>query len=82
MTIAKKPAKKSAKETKAAKFITDAGKNGRASQDRLDLVPVLVNFDRGLLTRVDAMAKEMGLNRTAFVVSASAEKLRALERTV
>jgi hypothetical protein len=42
-------------------------------------VPVIINFDRALLERLDRRAKNMGLNRTAFVVNAAAEKLLQLE---
>jgi hypothetical protein len=72
MSIARKPTPIN-KESKAKKFI-----QGPADDGKLELQPVLINFDKALLARIDSTARSMGLNRTAFVVSAVAEKLRAL----
>jgi hypothetical protein len=67
--------------TKANKFIamgTAPPANGTAKRELRD---VIIGFDRSLLERIDEKARQMGLNRTAFVVNAVAEKLIALERT-
>ena len=74
MSIARTP-KPSKTATKTAKFIRGNG----ATPPKLDRLPVMINLDRSFLDRIDTMAQEMGLNRTAFITNALAEKLRALE---
>lgn len=69
--LAKKPAKT---ETRAQRFIQANG-----TTPKRDLRTVIIGFDRGLLERIDRIAQNMGLNRTAFVVNAVAEKLMQLE---
>jgi transposase-like protein len=82
MNIARNPNRNAGRATPAAskkqakKFIR--GKSGPAAAR--ELVGVLINFDRELLDRITQAAREMGLNRSAFIVSAAAEKLRPLER--
>jgi hypothetical protein len=49
------------------------------SPARLDMVPVMLNLDRTLLERINDMARQMGLNRSAFIVYSVSEKLRSLE---
>jgi hypothetical protein len=73
--IAKNP-RPSAKDKKTDKFI----RGSKASAPARKLVPVLINFNRELLDRITEAARESGLNRSAFIVSAAAEKLRAIER--
>jgi hypothetical protein len=67
------------KETQAASFIARAGstsaRNGRARNN----VRVITGFDAEFLARLDRAARSMGLNRSAFIVSAVAERLRELE---
>jgi hypothetical protein len=75
MTIARNPKK----DVQAARFIRGARKTDGAGAKR-NLVPVWLNFDQQLLERVHDMAKTMGLNRSAFIVNAVAEKLRQLEQ--
>lgn len=70
--------KKVSKEVKANRYIA-AGSPPPDVKAPRDLVPVIINFDRALLERLDRRAKNMGLNRTAFVVNAAAEKLLQLE---
>jgi hypothetical protein len=76
MTIARNPRRtpKTARDKKAEKFIR--GKNGTPPPRELKAVPV--NFDVGLLERIDLAARDLGLNRSAFIVSAAGEKLRSL----
>jgi hypothetical protein len=74
MSIARKPTPIT-KETKTKRFIQGPA---AASDGKLELQPVLINFDKALLGRIDSTARSMGLNRTAFIVSAAAEKLRSL----
>lgn len=69
--------KTKSKDAQAAEFIGGAGKNGQA---KLELRAITVNVDRELLERIDSMARLMGLNRSSFIISATAEKLRQLEQ--
>jgi hypothetical protein len=75
MTIARNPKK----DVDAARFIRNADKTNGAGAKRT-LVPIWVKFDQELLDRVNGMAKAMGLNRSAFIVNAVAERLRHLEQ--
>lgn len=74
MTIARSPKKDAA----ASRFIRNA--KDTAAGARRKLVPVWVNVDQDLLDRLNDMAKAMGLNRSAFIVNAIAERLRQLEQ--
>jgi hypothetical protein len=79
MTIARNPKKDvDPARFKAARFIRNAETAGAGAKRKL--VPVWVNLDRELLDRVNGMAFAMGLNRSAFIVNAIAEKLRQLEQ--
>jgi hypothetical protein len=71
--------KKVSKEVKANRYIAAGSPPAVDAKAPRDLVPVIINFDRNLLERLDRRAKSMGLNRTAFVVNAAAEKLLQLE---
>ena len=68
--ITRAPKKKS-----ATKFI---GQAESEPAGRRRLVPVTVNFDIEFLERVDRVAKQMGLNRSAWLINAAAEKLHHL----
>jgi hypothetical protein len=75
-------APKPKKETQVASFIARAragtsARNGRARNN----VRVITGFDAEFLARLDRAARKMGLNRSAFIVSAVAERLRELEKT-
>jgi uncharacterized protein (DUF1778 family) len=59
-------------------MVTSSKKSARIKQPR-DLVRVITRFERDLLQRVDAAAADQGLNRTAFVLNAVAERLRVLK---
>jgi len=59
MTVSKK---KTAAPSKPPRK-TAPGSAGR------DLVPVLINFERSFLARVDERARERGLNRSAFIIA-------------
>jgi hypothetical protein len=71
--------KKVSKEVKANRYIAAGSPPPADVKAPRDLVPVIINFDRALLERLDRRAKNMGLNRTAFVVNAAAEKLLQLD---
>lgn len=74
MTIARNPKK----DAEASRFIRGASKDGAGA--RRKLITIWLNVDEDLLNRVNDMAKSMGLNRTAFITNAVAEKLRQLEQ--
>lgn len=62
------------KDAKASRFI------GKATvENKRELVQVWLNVDAQLLARVDAMARSMGLTRSAFMISAVARELNQLE---
>lgn len=72
--IARKPKRK---EGKAIGFIRGASAPNKPAKRRK--VRVITGVDEGLLERVDAAAAAQGLNRSAFVMTAIAERLRQLE---
>ena len=79
MAIARNPIrnrKTGTGDKEAEQFIR--GNNGGAPPR--ELKPILINFEISLLDRIDAAARDAGLNRSAFVVSAVSDKLRQLER--
>jgi hypothetical protein len=83
MVIAKKP--RITKEQKTQRLIAKGARSngkldGAGEGIKLDLVPIVVRFDRDLLDRIDASAKEHGQNRTAYIIMAAHEKLKRLER--
>lgn len=61
------------KDVKASRFI------GKATTEKRELVQVWLNVDAQLLGRADAMARSMGLTRSAFIINAIAERLHNLE---
>jgi hypothetical protein len=71
--IARKPKITASKTTK---FLRGNG----SAPPKLDRLPIMINFDRNFLDRIDRVAQEMGLNRTAFITNAVAEKLIVLEK--
>jgi hypothetical protein len=76
--IAKKP--KSQKDLKADKFMQAGAATPAAANGTREFKPVLINFERNLLQRIDALALKMGMNRSAFIVNAVAERVLKLER--
>jgi hypothetical protein len=68
--IAKKPKSKPASAPAAKAFLGKANKRV--------LKPIIINVDVDLLARIDLAASESGLNRTAFIINAVSEKLRAI----
>lgn len=71
MAIAKTPkrqqtAKTLPREERAAEaFIAGAGEVGTSEETRK--VPIMMRFDRAVLTRVDAAAKRRGISRSAWI---------------
>jgi hypothetical protein len=80
MTIAKKPARKPpiaiAASKKASKFINAAG---AAAAGENDLFTITLNVPRKILDRINEAARLEGVNRTAFMISASIERVRSIE---
>jgi hypothetical protein len=75
--IAKKP-KPSAKE---ATFITGAAaSNSGTPRGQFNFQRVTINVDQAMVNKVDAQARSMGLNRSAFILMAIHEKVRQMER--
>jgi hypothetical protein len=72
MTIAKSP--KRSTETRAEKFIAEAGKPVRSNKI---LTPV--RFAPEMLERIDKAARRLGISRSAFINSSAAEKLERME---
>lgn len=76
MAIAKQPkrnrsaTKKSDDERAAVDFISKADSLEKTSQDEktdTKKAPVMVRFDRNLLSRVDEAAKHRGISRSAWI---------------
>ena len=71
MAIARNPIrnrKPEIRDQQAEKFIR--GNTGGAPPR--ELKPILINFEISLLDRIDAAARDAGLNRSAFIVGAVA----------
>ena len=73
MAIAKKPNRHQIatippqQEQAAEAFIQGAGQPGPAEREDKRKVPVMMRFDRDVLTRVDAAAKRRGISRSAWI---------------
>jgi hypothetical protein len=71
MAIAKKPNRNrneiSPDEQRAAAFITGAEQKPEPENDETKKVPIMMRFDRDVLTRVDAAAKRRGISRSAWI---------------
>ena len=81
MPVANPRKKTASKETKAKAFIHQSpNSNGGASTPKRELRDVLIGFDRALLERIDRAAQNMGLSRTAFVVSSTAKAVMIFEK--
>lgn len=73
MAIAKKPKRQqiattSPQQEKAAEdFIAGAGEPSTTTSEEKRKVPIMMRFDRDVLTRVDAAAKRRGISRSAWI---------------
>ncbi len=73
MAIEKTPkrqqiAKTLPREERAAEaFIAGAGVLGTTEHENKRKVPIMMRFDRDVLTRVDAAAKRRGISRSAWI---------------
>lgn len=89
MAIAKNPKRSlsaSMDEKQAEAFISGAGQ--QPSQPTPDQTPeetngnkkpIMVRVDPEMLKRIDRAAKRLGISRSAFMVSSTAEKLESME---
>lgn len=66
-----------ASEKKAEGFIAGAGKKADQAEPR-KLVPVMIKVDPAMLERFNAAARRLGINRTAFIISSTVEKLERI----
>lgn len=81
MAIAKNPKRNTTRvgEREAQAFISGAGQASAAVQDRQLKEPIMVRVAPDLLSRIDAAAKRLGISRSAFIVSSTAERLERME---
>jgi len=77
MAIAENPKRNTLKEAKADSFIAGAAKpTGDQEQNRK---PIMIRVQPEMLERIDRAAKRLGLTRTGFIISSTAEKLERME---
>ena len=90
MAIAKNPNKlappaplSTDSDTAAAAFIAKSGGPGIAASEGPAIEskkrPIMVRIPPDVLTRIDAGARRLGINRTAFLISSAVEKLERME---
>lgn len=95
MAIAKNPKRSlsanptSDKEREAEAFISGAGQGvtggqnaggqGAMSTPEQNKKPIMVRIDPEILERIDRAAKRLGISRSAFIVSSTAERLERME---
>lgn len=56
-------------------FIADAGRAPAAGRKQ----PIMLRVAADLILRIDAAARRLGISRSAFMVSSTAEKLERME---
>jgi hypothetical protein len=66
-------------DTRAENFIAGAGKPVAEELDEGNRKPIMIRAQPAMIARIDAAAKRLGLTRTAFIISAAAEKLERME---
>jgi predicted HicB family RNase H-like nuclease len=81
MAIAKNPKRNTVitGERGAQAFISGAGKGAAVPQERQLKEPIMVRIAPDLLSRIDNAAKRLGISRSAFIVSSTAERLERME---
>jgi hypothetical protein len=81
MAITKNPKRNTPATTDrdAEKFISGAGKGTATDTADANKKPVIVRVDPKLLQRIDHAAKRLGISRSAFMVSSTAERLERME---
>jgi predicted HicB family RNase H-like nuclease len=80
MAIAKNPKRNNSAVTEknAEAFISGAGQQATEERDA-NKKPIMVRIDPALLERIDRAAKRLGISRSAFIVSSTAERLERME---
>jgi hypothetical protein len=76
MAITKNP-KRNTSEKKAEAFISGAGELNQEESARR--TPVMLRIPSDMLPRIDKAAKRLGLTRSGFLVSSTAERLNRME---
>jgi hypothetical protein len=76
MAIAENPKRSTSREAKAEQFIAKAGKQTGGDVARK---PIMIRIQPDMLERIDKGAKRLGLTRTGFIISSTAEKLERME---
>ncbi|BDC53222.1 hypothetical protein F183_A55370 (plasmid) [Bryobacterales bacterium F-183] len=81
MAIAKNPKRNlsSVVEREAQVFISGAGQGIPVEAMKQVKEPIMVRIDPDLLKRIDSAAKRLGISRSAFIVSSTAERLERME---
>ncbi len=86
MAIARNPKRTldaAEKEKRELAFIanTEAPVEAPAPQQSIDQnkKPTMIRIDPDMLIRIDRAAKRLGISRSAFIVSSTAEKLERME---
>lgn len=81
MAIAKNPKRNTsaASDRDAEAFISGAGQSPATEERDANKRPIMVRIDPDILERIDRAAKRLGISRSAFIVSSSAEKLERME---
>jgi predicted HicB family RNase H-like nuclease len=80
MAISKNPMKKNqvTLEENAEAFISGAASTTEAEQEQ-NKKPIMVRIAPALLARIDNASKRLGISRSAFIVSSTAERLEKME---
>jgi hypothetical protein len=80
MAIAKNPKRSlpASHDREADAFISGAGATAAAAGEP-NKKPIMVRIDPDLLRRIDRAAKRLGISRSAFIVSSTAERLERME---
>lgn len=79
MAINKAPLDKKKQEEQARKFVAEAGAAPPADEAKPKKAQVMITFDPEALKRIDAAARRIGLNRSAWLTVAADEKIKREE---
>ena len=63
----------------AEAFISEASQLPATEERDANKRPIMVRVDPDILERIDRAAKRLGISRSAFIVSSSAEELERME---
>lgn len=77
MAIAPNPKRNT--DAKAQSFISGAGKAPIEADHEQNRKPIMIRVQPEMLDRIDRAAKRLGLSRTAFIISSTAERLERME---